>query len=87
MDRLWSFSLGDALGRLLHLNMLLVRENTAVEVWLEGVTLLTVRAEGRLEDATHIDSPLLLAETLCADEMRLFHLRYNITVSDDNTSQ
>ena len=67
--------------------MLLVRENTAVKVWLEGVTLLTIRTECRLENATHIDSSLLLTEALCADEMRLFHLRYNITVSNDDTSQ
>ena len=67
--------------------MLLVRENAVVEVGLEGITLLTVNTEGRLENTTHIDSPRLFAEALCAGEMRLLHLRHNIAVSDDNTTQ
>ena len=67
--------------------MLLVRENTAVEVWLEGVTLLTVRTEGRLEDATHLDRSLFLSEALGAGEVRLFHFGHDVTVADDDTAE
>ena len=54
MDSLRGLSLRNRLGRLLHLHMLLVREDTGVEVWLEGVTLLTIVTESGLVDATHL---------------------------------
>ena len=41
----WSF---------LHLDVLFVREDTGVEVRLEGVALLAVNAESWLSDAAHI---------------------------------
>ena len=67
--------------------MLLVREDTCIEIWHESVTLLTVDAEGGLLDASHIDGAFLLAEALGAGEVRLFHLGYDVAVTDDDAAK
>ena len=67
--------------------MLLVREDTRIEIGHESVTLLTVHAEGRLLDASHIDGAFLLAEALGAGEVRLFHLGHDVAVADDDAAK
>ena len=49
--------------------------------------MLTVDAEGGLLDASHIDGAFLLAEALGAGEVRLFHLGYDVAVTDDDAAK
>ena len=67
--------------------MLLIREDTRIEIWHESITLLTVDAEGGLLDASHIDGAFFLAEAFGAGEVRLFHLGHDVAVTDDNAAK
>ena len=87
VDRLRCLAFGDTLGSLLALDVLLVGEDTCVEVWLESITLLAVDTVSRLLDASHLDRSLFLSEALSASEMRLLHLRDDITITDHDTSE
>jgi hypothetical protein len=87
MDGLWGFALGYGLGRLLHLHVLLVREERSVVVQLVSVPLLAVGAIGGLNYSTHLHCAVLRFVTLGAFKVRLFHLRNNVTVADHNTSK
>lgn len=67
--------------------MLLVRENTRVEVRLESVTLIAVNAVCWLVNATHLNCAFFFSEALCASKVRFFHFRDDIAVADDDTSE
>ena len=78
-------ALGDGLWRLLHLDMLLVREVARVVCQLEGVAELAVIAGVWLQHAAARDELSFNKAALVALEGCLFHLRDDIGVSDDNT--
>ena len=87
MDRLGRLSLRNTLRRLLHLDVLLVREETRIEIGLESVSLLAIDAESWLDDPAHLDGTLLFTRALSASKVSLFHLRHNVTVSNDDASE
>ena len=87
MDRLGGLALRHTFRCLLYLDVLLVREETRIEVGLESVSLLAIDAESGLDDPAHLDGTLLFTRALSASEVRLFHLRDNVTISNDDTSE
>lgn len=87
VNRLRCFTFRDTLRGLLALDVLLVREDAGVEVWLEGVTLLAVDTVSRLLDASHLDRSLLLSIALSASEVSLLHLGHDIAIANNDTSQ
>ena len=87
MDRLRRLALRHTFRRLLHLDVLLVGEETRVEVGLESVPLLAIHAKSGLDDSAHLHGTLFLPRALSADKVSLFHLRDNVTVANDNASE
>lgn len=78
-------ALGDGLRCLLHLDMLLVREEARVMCKLESVAELAVIAGVWLQHTAARDELSFNEAALIALEGSLFHLRDDIGVSDDNT--
>ena len=87
MDCLWCFTFWNTLRSLLYLNVLLIREDALVVDNLERVALVAVLTEGWLLDAASLYASFLFSLTFHALEVSFFHLRYNITVANDNSSE
>ena len=87
MDCLRSFAFGYALRSLLHLDMLLVREDACVVLDLERVSVVAILAEGWLLDAAHLNNSILFTVTFNANEVSLLHFWHNIAVADHNSTE
>lgn len=87
MDGLGSFSFRHTLGRLLNLDVLLVREEAHVVLDHKLVLCFAMSTLYRLNDSATLNKTFFLGIAVAAEEGCLLHFRDNISVADDDTAQ